>query len=209
MGDQLCPIVKDSACPSPGSKVFVIGHGLFGPRCDFAPSACVGVIAKVVESSRPLPNRTNQQDNHSLERIPAMLETTASVHPGGSGGAVVNADGHMIGLVTSNAKHGGGTVIPNLNFSIPCSALEPVFNFSQDMQDLSLLEDIDKPNEHLSSVWALVPPLSPRPGPPLPYLPSSRTGDTNTDGKGSRFAKFMAERQEVLRKSSHFTPSKL
>lgn len=31
--DQLCPIVKDSACPSPGSKVFVIGHGLFGPRC--------------------------------------------------------------------------------------------------------------------------------------------------------------------------------
>lgn len=138
-----------------------------------------------------------------------MLETTASVHPGGSGGAVVNADGHMIGLVTSNAKHGGGTVIPHLNFSIPCSALEPVFKFSQDMQDLSLLEDLDKPNEHLSSVWALVPPLSPKPGPPLPYLPSSRTGDTNTDGKGSRFTKFMAERHEILRKSSHFTPSKL
>lgn len=29
-----------------------------------------------------------------------MLETTAAVHPGGSGGAVVNLDGHMIGLVT-------------------------------------------------------------------------------------------------------------
>ncbi|KAE9452563.1 hypothetical protein C3L33_15536, partial [Rhododendron williamsianum] len=192
--DHLCPIVQDFACPSPGSKVFVIGHGLFGPRCDFAPSACVGVVAKVVEGKRPLRNRTSQQDNHSLERIPAMLETTASVHPGGSGGAVVNTDGHMIGLVTSNARHGGGTVIPHLNFN---------------MQDLSLLDDLDKPNEHLSSVWALVPPLSPEPSPPLPYLPPSQSGDTNRDGKGLQFAKFMAERQEILRKSSHFAPSKL
>ncbi|KAF7149964.1 hypothetical protein RHSIM_Rhsim02G0132600 [Rhododendron simsii] len=204
--DHLCPIVQDFACPSPGSKVFVIGHGLFGPRCDFAPSACVGVVAKVVEGKRPLRNRTSQQDNHSLERIPAMLETTASVHPGGSGGAVVNTDGHMIGLVTSNARHGGGTVIPHLNFSIPCLALEPIFKFSRDMQDLSLLDDLDKPCEHLSSVWALVPPLSPEPSPPLPYLPPSQSGDTNRDGKGSQFAKFMAERQEILRKSSHFAP---
>lgn len=29
-----------------------------------------------------------------------MLETTAAVHPGSSGGAVVNSNGHMIGLVT-------------------------------------------------------------------------------------------------------------
>ena len=88
-----------------------------------------------------------------------------------------------------------------------------------DMKDLSLLEGLDKPNEHLSSVWALVPPLSPKPGPPLPYLPQPLPGDTNTDGKASRFAKFMAERHEVLRKSNQldktkrlskdFTPSKL
>lgn len=32
--------------------------------------------------------------------VPVMLETTAAVHPGGSGGAVVNSSGHMIGLVT-------------------------------------------------------------------------------------------------------------
>lgn len=31
----------------------------------------------------------------------------------------------------SNAKHGGGTVIPHLNFSIPCAALEPIFKFSE------------------------------------------------------------------------------
>ena len=31
---------------------------------------------------------------------PAMLQTTAAVHPGGSGGAVVNGEGRLIGLVT-------------------------------------------------------------------------------------------------------------
>lgn len=30
---QLCPIIMDFACPSAGSKAYVIGHGLFGPRC--------------------------------------------------------------------------------------------------------------------------------------------------------------------------------
>lgn len=31
----------------------------------------------------------------------------------------------------SNAKHGGGTVIPHLNFSIPCAALKPILKFSE------------------------------------------------------------------------------
>ncbi|VFQ58873.1 unnamed protein product [Cuscuta campestris] len=124
--DQLCPIVIDFRHPSPGSKSYILGHGLFGPRCDLLPSACLGVIAKVVEAKRSLNHQTTQESY-----FPAMLETTAAVHPGGSGGAVVNSDGFMIGLVTSNARHGGGTVIPYLNFSIPCAALEPVFKFSE------------------------------------------------------------------------------
>lgn len=31
--DQLRPISLDVDCPSPGSEAYVIGHGLFGPRC--------------------------------------------------------------------------------------------------------------------------------------------------------------------------------
>lgn len=31
--DQLCPINVDFECPYLGSKAYVIGHGLFGPRC--------------------------------------------------------------------------------------------------------------------------------------------------------------------------------
>ncbi|GFZ06197.1 protease-like protein [Actinidia rufa] len=402
----------------------IITYMFRGVSDDFSPSACVGVVAKVVEAKRPLAYWTSQQAN-ALGHFPAMLETTAAVHPVSSGGAVVNSDGHMVGLVTravsllftikliatvpfqflvlcslnfdkrvttfwedggyfngrrllereeansfgaceglliveltgcrrgslgdisgecveemldgkydtsskrvlhpcsqpsqlsilsgecgdgnifqalvnvgdvniyvleasglrrsrgsswrgpcllerslrdyirkdswrgepfgslerslersskemllgreilgegrswgswllngypwrgepsskDNARHGGGTVIPHLNFSIPCAALEPIFMFSKeslisafillDMKDLSLLEGLDKPNEHLSSVWALVPPLSPKPGPPLPCLPQPQPGDTNTDGKAS--AKFMAERHGILRKSN-------
>ncbi|KAL2484257.1 Glyoxysomal proCES [Forsythia ovata] len=197
--DQLCPIVMDFTSPSPGSKAYVIGHGLFGPRCNFLPSACLGVISKVIEAKRPLLHQSNQPSREEL--FPAMFETTAAVHPGSSGGAVVNSDGHMIGLVTSNARHGGGTVIPHLNFSIPCAALEPIFKFSKDMQDYSLLEDLDKPNEHLSSVWALMPPLSPRPGPFLPNLPQFPVKD-NKETKGSRFSKFIAETNEFLKNTA-------
>ncbi|PIN07392.1 Peptidase Do [Handroanthus impetiginosus] len=194
--DQLCPIVMDVDRPSLGSKVYVIGHGLFGPRCDFLPSACLGVIAKVIEASRCRQTRSGKQK--VSEQFPAMMETTAAVHPGSSGGAVVNSEGHMIGLVTSNAKHGGGTVIPHLNFSIPCAALEPILKFSGDMQDLTMLEELDKPNEHLSSVWALMPPLYPKPE-PVPNIPKVPADDDSKGTKGSRFAKFIADRNELLK----------
>lgn len=70
-----------------------------------------------------------------------------------------------------------------------------------DMQDLTLLKELDQPNEHLASVWALMPPLSPKPGPTLPNLPQSQF-EANKDGKGTRFARFIAESQEVLKGSS-------
>ncbi|OVA00367.1 hypothetical protein BVC80_1183g63 [Macleaya cordata] len=196
--NQLCPIIPNFECPTHGSKAHVIGHGLFGPRCDAYPSVCSGVVGRVVKAQNSLYSSERGLQVTTKRDLPAMLETTAAVHPGGSGGAVVNSDGHMIGLVTSNARHGGGTVIPHLNFSIPSAALEPIFKFSKDMQDLSILQILDKPNENLSSVWALMPPLSPRPVPVPPFLdPPKSLAEANTkDGKekGSRFAKFISER---------------
>ncbi|KAH9748762.1 glyoxysomal processing protease [Citrus sinensis] len=196
--DQLCPIDADFGQPSLGSAAYVIGHGLFGPRCGLSPSVSSGVVAKVVKANLPSYGQSTLQRNSAY---PVMLETTAAVHPGGSGGAVVNLDGHMIGLVTSNARHGGGTVIPHLNFSIPCAVLRPIFEFARDMQEVSLLRKLDEPNKHLASVWALMPPLSPKQGPSLPDLPQAALED-NIEGKGSRFAKFIAERREVLKHST-------
>lgn len=64
----------------------------------FFPSVCSGVVTKVVQAK--IPSYPFNQEGNTQGHYPVMLETTAAVHPGGSGGAVVNSDGHMIGLVT-------------------------------------------------------------------------------------------------------------
>ncbi|VFQ78477.1 unnamed protein product [Cuscuta campestris] len=71
------------------------------------------------------------------------------------------------------------------------------------MSDLSLLEYLDKPDEQLSAVWALAPPLSSKPNPSFllnpPLLPQDGGGG-GKEAKGSRFAKFIADRKEWLKK---------
>jgi hypothetical protein len=59
-------------------------------------------------------------------------------------------------------------------------------------------------NMHLnSSVWVLMPPpLSPRPNPYLLTLPESILQDNEKQVKGSRFAKFIAERDKLFRGST-------
>ena len=61
---------------------------------DLCPSLSAGVVSRVVRTGN------FSQFRGSSEEPPVMLETTAAVHPGGSGGAVVNEHGRMIGLVT-------------------------------------------------------------------------------------------------------------
>lgn len=67
----------------------------------FSPSVCSGVVAKVVKAEIPSYYKSLLP---GVSQFPAMLETTAAVNPGGSGGAVVNSDGRLIGLVT---RYGG------------------------------------------------------------------------------------------------------
>jgi len=71
-----------------------------------------------------------------------------------------------------------------------------------EMRDIALLQNLDQPNEDLSSVWALMPPLSPKPTPPLSTLPESILQDNEKQVKGSRFAKFIAERDKLFRGST-------
>ncbi|KAK7246474.1 hypothetical protein RIF29_41342 [Crotalaria pallida] len=205
--DKLLPIEMNFSRPCTGSKAYVIGHGLFGPKCGFFPSVCSGVVAKVVEAKIPQPYQSIQPEHmYTNGLFPTMLETTAAVHPGASGGAVINSDGHMIGLVTSNARHGGGALIPHLNFSIPSAALVPIFKFSKDMQDLSLLQIFDQPDEYISSVWALMRPSSPKLH-PVPDVPQSLADNKSKEKKGSRFAKFITERNDIFKMPSHINKS--
>lgn len=58
-------------------------------------------MARVVKAgSSPFFTGMAEQAKGEKSCKAAMLQTTAAVHPGGSGGAVVNGEGRMIGLVT-------------------------------------------------------------------------------------------------------------
>lgn len=199
---QLPTIIPQLTCPSKGTAVHVIGHGLLGPRTNILSSVSSGALSNVVEIPGPIHAYGSSKSEARKTNFPIMLQTTAAVHPGASGGAVINSNGHMVGLVTSNARHGGGTIIPHLNFSIPCAALEPVFKFSE-TQDASYLEILDKPNDLISSAWALMPGESKKQEPEL-------ESKNYSEGKGSRFAQFLAKKNaEITSSKKTRLPSKI
>ncbi|KAG2618372.1 hypothetical protein PVAP13_3NG079548 [Panicum virgatum] len=126
---ELNTIRPEFVCPTAGSSVYVVGHGLFGPRSGLCSSLSSGVVSKVVQIPSAQLSHLSGTEAHNMD-MPVMLQTTAAVHPGASGGILVNRHGLMVGIITSNAKHGAGSTIPHLNFSIPCKSLETIFKYS-------------------------------------------------------------------------------
>ena len=97
-----------------------------------------------------------------------MLLTTATVHPGASGGAVLEPDGSLIGLVTSNARHSkSGSTIPNLNFVIAAKVLAPIWQLATAGAPLSVadLQMLDVQDPALTQLWALDSPEPSMPDP--------------------------------------------
>ena len=94
-GRQCVPIDLDAsfrACThlTPGEPVAAYGHALYGTHFkQRRPSLSVGNLSKVV----------------SLSATPSMLQSSAAVHGGNSGGMMLNADGVVLGMVTSNVRH--------------------------------------------------------------------------------------------------------
>lgn len=74
-------------------------------------------------------------------------------------------------------------------------------SLAADMQNLSLLQQLDRPNKELSLVWAMMPPISPDPDPGVDDL--LKKGEEKKQSKGSQFAKFINEGKELFRKSHH------
>jgi S1-C subfamily serine protease len=76
-------------------------------HAELCPSVSAGVVARVVKACSTsffsIVHTSDKKEEKSGNA--AMLQTTAAVHPGGSGGAVVNGEGRMIGLVTRYTNH--------------------------------------------------------------------------------------------------------
>ena len=110
-------------------------------------------------------------------RSAAMLLTSATVHPGASGGAVVSADGCVVGITTSNARHSAsGSTIPNLNFAVAADALRSLWQLAAQPQGLNhtALQQLDIRDDALLDIWTISkPPERPGAGKDSPRLQGS------------------------------------
>ena len=72
-----------------------------------------------------------------------MVMTSAAVHSGASGGALLDPNtGRLVALATSNTRHSStGELLPRLNWSIPASLLQPMF----ELANLTACEELSDP----------------------------------------------------------------
>jgi len=92
--------LADGALPPIGTKVFAIGNPL-GLTQTLSDGLVSGHRAVGTTANRP--------------KMPRLIQTTAPISPGSSGGPLIGADGKVIGVTTSFAKG------QNLNFAVPAS----------------------------------------------------------------------------------------
>ena len=116
----------------PGQPVYAVGHALFFPSSLRYPTVSRGVLCKVVRG-------------RGGEGEPLLLQSDAAVHNGNSGGALLSAAGHWLGMVTSNVMHtalppnasvpsssaaaSASVIIPHMNFSIPSRVVLQVLDW--------------------------------------------------------------------------------
>ena len=165
----------DSSCgigattPPAGADVFVVGHGLFGPRCGLAPSVTRGSLARAVR----LPGSKRAAAagggaGGSLSGRASMLIVTAAVHAGASGGALVDARGRLAGVVTSNTRHHSGATLARFAYAVASEELAPLWALLRgaggggrnggDVEMAARLAALDRDDAAGRRLWALQDP---------------------------------------------------
>ena len=100
--------IGDSSTVQVGDPVTAIGNA-FGRGG--APSVTTGSVTGVHKTIT-----ANDPGGGGSERLHDVIQTDAAIHPGDSGGALVNADGQVIGIITAGPRDqssgGGGFAIP-------------------------------------------------------------------------------------------------
>ncbi|PVD33515.1 hypothetical protein C0Q70_04771 [Pomacea canaliculata] len=142
-GEQQLGMQKDvveCAKPTVGMKVFAVGYGVFGAEHNLAPSVTSGVISKVLH----------------FKHIPVMVQTTCAVHPGASGGALVDGLGRLLGIIVCNTRdNSSGASFPHINMSIPVCTVWPIISKFLVTGDSECLQALIVKNKLLDSLWSL------------------------------------------------------
>ncbi|XP_021349458.1 peroxisomal leader peptide-processing protease-like [Mizuhopecten yessoensis] len=123
-----------------GESVLVIGHALFGRGFDLEPTVTKGIVSKVIR----------------VRNQPVMIQTTCAVQAGASGGAVVDMEGRLVGLVVCNARDTStGASYPHINMSVPIATIIPVLDSYIESGDKSVLRSLCVRNPVIHSLWTM------------------------------------------------------
>jgi len=99
--------IGDSSQVQVGDAVTAIGNAFGAPGPPTSTTGTVTALHRNIVARDPA--------GTSSERLNDVIQISAGVHPGDSGGALVNADGQVIGIITagpSNSTTGVGFAIP-------------------------------------------------------------------------------------------------
>lgn len=116
----LTPATIQPILPHRGGYVTSIGYGLFYPNfvdSPLSPLVCGGIISSIVEMKL-------ENDYLLNSPMPVMIVATSGCWNGSSGGALVNQQGELIGIMASNGRiDDSGNILPEMAFIIPSPLL--------------------------------------------------------------------------------------
>ena len=132
---HVAPVELACSVAAQGQWIAVMGHGVFGPSKNMQSSVSAGIVSKVVRK--------------------AIVQTSARVFRGDSGGMLLDRQGKFAGMVTSNGRD-DEQVYPTVNFSIPSTLLARVVRAGlSDAGVRQVAADIDGADTaHVRRLWA-------------------------------------------------------
>ncbi|XP_018574407.1 peroxisomal leader peptide-processing protease isoform X2 [Anoplophora glabripennis] len=116
-----------------GDTVYSAGYSLFPRECNPSPTLSKGCISQI---------------------NPSMIKTTCCVHPGSSGGAVLDQDGALLGIIVCNAKlENNNMVYPRVNMAIPFLAIYKTVSDFIEREDPTILNNLHLKNKEAEIIW--------------------------------------------------------
>lgn len=113
-GDDLEPAeLGDVRAIRRGHLVFALGNPL-GLAADGQAAVSMGLVSAI---GRPLPGSTGTDEDRYYGD---MIQTSAAIHPGHSGGPLIDLHGRVVGILTAVSTTAGGS--EGLAFAVPISA---------------------------------------------------------------------------------------
>ncbi|MFF7973802.1 trypsin-like peptidase domain-containing protein [Streptomyces sp. NPDC007905] len=130
--DQDLAVIRLDKVPA-GLRAAVFGNSedVAVGQIVLAMGSPLGLSSSVTQGIVSATGRTVSEgsaDGGTGATIADMVQTSAAINPGNSGGALVNLDGHVIGIPTLAAADPGlgGSAVPGIGFAIPVSMVKTV-----------------------------------------------------------------------------------